>query len=383
EGYSNLGFAPGGEDPRFTASKFRMTMETGPGVSTKWKFVFKPQFTKLWGLTEQMPYQIGEGQRPTSGGVWDTRFDVHNAYIDWRPNDTWGFLIGRQTISYGDQLIIGALEWHNVGRAFDAVKLEFSYSDDVKVDVFYSDVVNNGVSSTGDGNSTFFGAYSPNKFGAFFRNTDLYFLYKRDHTQVIRDDHYDVWALGGRVKSKEGIYDHRIEATFEGAKVKGEDRNGEYQFDAEVGLQIKPIKTRLSVEYFQASKDYDQFYPTAHKWLGFADQFGRRNIKGFRVGLIPKITNKLKARLDFHAFYRTDNDAPTYNLLGKAYKDSVGDESEDYALATEFDIKVFYDVYKNLRVEGGFAYVMPKGYMESLGRDEDVLWGYLSMAANF
>ncbi|RLA67377.1 MAG: hypothetical protein DRQ88_03460, partial [Epsilonproteobacteria bacterium] len=40
EGYSNLGFAPGGEDPRFTASKFRMTMETGPGVSTKWKFVF-------------------------------------------------------------------------------------------------------------------------------------------------------------------------------------------------------------------------------------------------------------------------------------------------------------------------------------------------------
>ncbi len=388
EGFGNFGFSDNDDkgDHRFTSSKFRLTLTTGQAVSKKWKIVFMPQYVKLWGLKEFVGTATNEnGPRITSGSVWDSRFDVHAAYIDWRPNEKWTFQIGRQIISYGDQLIIGALEWNPYGRAFDAVRVKFNYPSG-HVDFYWGDVQIHTANRNDSGNFNYLGLYSPNDFGAYLRNTDFYVMWKKDHSSILRSEHLDTWAYGVRVKSKEGIYDYRIELTGEKAKVKEQYRNFEYQTDIEVGFQIKAIKTRLALEYFRASKDYDQFYPTAHKWLGYGDQFGRRNIQGFRVGLKPKITNNLFFTLDYHAFYRVDNTAPAYKLSGATpYGD--GSENDSFGLANEFDIKIYWDVYDNYRIELGYAFVAPNGYLDGVSngsggvRNENVNWAYLSFEA--
>lgn len=384
EGYSNFGFADSDKgDIRFTSSKFRLTATTGDAISKKWKIIFMPQFVKIWGLKEWVGSGANQNSpRTTSGFVWDSRFDVHAAYIDWRPSKKWTIQVGRQIISYGDQLIIGALEWNPYGRAFDALRLKFNYPKG-SVDFWWGDVQIESYLKQGDGNFNYFGLYSPNKFGAFLRNTDFYVMWKKDHIDS-RNQHKNTLAYGARVKSKENWYDHRIEFTGQKAKVNEQDRNFEYQVDLEFGFQIKPISTRLAVEYWRASKDYDQFYPTAHKFLGYADQFGRRNIQGFRVGVKPKLAKNLFFTLDYHAFFRADNTASAYRLSGaSAY--GTGTESDEYALADEVDLKIYWDVYKNFRIEGGYAFVNPKGYMSSLetgsdeARNQNVNWAYISV----
>ena len=111
EGYGNFGFSHDDDkgDHRFTSSKFRLTMTTGKDISRKWKIVFMPQYVKFWGLKEFVgvgsdPTKPENEGRATSGTVWDSRFDVHAAYIDWRPSEKWTFQIGRQIISYGDHI---------------------------------------------------------------------------------------------------------------------------------------------------------------------------------------------------------------------------------------------------------------------------------------
>jgi hypothetical protein len=386
EGYGNFGFAETDKgDHRFTSSKFRLTTTTGKAISKKWRIVFMPQFVKFWGLKEW----VGSGKdsndpRTTSGTTWDTRFDVHNAYIEWTPSEKWTIQVGRQILSYGDQLIIGALEWNPWGRAFDAIRFKYHYPAG-SVDLWWGDVQFESITKEGDGDFNYFGLYSPNKFGAFFRNTDFYVMWKRDHTGP-RTDHDSTWAYGVRIKSKEKWFDHRIEITGEDAKVDEENYGFEYQVDIELGFQIKAIKTRIAIEYWRASKDFDQFYPTAHKWLGYADQFGRRNIQGFRVGVRPKLAKNLFFTLDYHAFYRVDNTAPAWVLTaGKPY--GKGSESDSYTLADEVDLKIYWDVYHNFRIEAGFAHANPKGYLNATTTDsgeprtKGVNWAYLSVEA--
>src|SRR5438477_12344041 len=48
--------------------------------------------------------------------------------------------IGRQELIYGDERLIGAFDWNNVGRVFDAAKVRYEVPD-FWVDLFVSRVV--------------------------------------------------------------------------------------------------------------------------------------------------------------------------------------------------------------------------------------------------
>jgi hypothetical protein len=65
------------------------------------------------------------------------------------------------------------------------------------------------------------------------------------------------------------------------------------QYDIELGYALLFKNSRLSAEYFSVSEDFNQLFPTAHKWLGYAGLFKRQNIKGFagRCGNIRKLKN--------------------------------------------------------------------------------------------
>lgn len=386
EQFDNFGFSSERGEYAYTGSKFRLNIESGKSISNKWKLVVTPQFVKYFGVPELVPTSTSTNTSfPTSGSVFDTRFDIHQALIDYFPVESFEIKLGRQIISYGDQLLISALEWNNVGRVFDALRFNYFYNAG-HTDFFISSLIDQVLYSEGPSDFYFTGLYSSNDFGDFFKNTDFYLIYKRD--EILKSNLAYAGALGTRVKSKEGRLDHRVEVTLENVENNSDKFNGQYQFDIEVGYELNSISTRFSLEYFQSSKMFDQFFPLVHGYLGFADQFGRRNIKGMVVGARPKFSDTIRARLDFHIFRRTDNTQPIYLLNGKTPYDPTGG-SDSYDVAKEVDLVFYWDLDPGINLEVGISYVNPGSYMDSLKdqsgnfRNQDVAFGYLALETKF
>ena len=76
-------------------------------------------------------------------GVFRDGFDLRQAYTQiGSEKSPVALTVGRQVLAYGDQRLVGALNWTNTSRAFDAVKLQFR-GDGARVDVFSAQVVQN------------------------------------------------------------------------------------------------------------------------------------------------------------------------------------------------------------------------------------------------
>lgn len=309
--------------------------------------VFTPQFTRILGDQNYVPSGAAANtQTVTSGATTDPMFSVHEAYANYHPNDFFAFKAGRMILSYGDELVIGALDWNNTGRSFDAFKTRFTYGLGW-TDVFASKITENNSTSTVKGDVNFYGIYNSFNVADFMKNLDVYGLSRADSsagpTSVTS-------ALGVRAASKVEAIDYRAEYTKEFGNAFTETSNA--QMDAEVGYTFEhSLKPRFSLEYFTAGKTYDQLYPTAHKWLGYADVLGRRNISGFVIHSEAQVLESLKAKLDFHSFNRVDSAAPVYKASGSAFGTATGSASN--SVGSEFDLTMIYQASKDLKFTGG------------------------------
>src|SRR6266568_342725 len=73
------------------------------------------------------------------GAEGDDNFDLRQGYIQLGPK--WlNATVGRQTLVYGDERLVGMSDWNNFGRTFDAVKLHYEKAK-LSVDVFSASVV--------------------------------------------------------------------------------------------------------------------------------------------------------------------------------------------------------------------------------------------------
>ena len=61
---------------------------------------------------------LGDDRRPDPE---TDRFDLHQAYIGFgnRKESPFSLKVGRQELSYGDERLVGAFDWNNIGRVFD------------------------------------------------------------------------------------------------------------------------------------------------------------------------------------------------------------------------------------------------------------------------
>src|SRR3989338_5385126 len=101
--------------------------------------------------------------------------DLHQGYIDFVKinGSPISLRLGRQELSYGDERLVGAFGWSNVGRHFDAGKVQLEW-DQVWVDVFAS------WNERAGGNEYFGGIYSSWKVRPEM-TLDLYSLLLRDN----------------------------------------------------------------------------------------------------------------------------------------------------------------------------------------------------------
>ncbi len=83
---------------------------------------------------------IGDDRIPPPQG--DGPFDLHQGYVKLGGTQTLpvSLKVGRQELSYGDERLIGAFDWDNIGRTFDAAKLHYEQGQ-FWVDAFSGRVV--------------------------------------------------------------------------------------------------------------------------------------------------------------------------------------------------------------------------------------------------
>lgn len=327
------------------------------------RIFLQPQFSKNFGEPVVMAAStITNTVQNTSGTTVDTTFTVHQGYLEYSINDQAKVVLGRQVLSYGDELVIGALDWNNVGRSFDGGKAKLQYSLGWTDFVYFKLTDNNVTTTSSGGDINLFGIYNSFDFGSYLKSFDLYYFQKDDDSQFVSKK---LFASGARAASQIDGLDYRVEFTTEWGSIVSDSAQA-YQYDAEVGYKLieEALKPRLSAELFWAGKDYDQLYPTTHKWLGFADVFGRKNISGWAAHLNFIPYENFTALVDYHSFRRTSVDSTAFKTNGStAIGTTTASASQD--LGYEVDCTLKYKTSKSLIISGGYSFFSPGEYLKS------------------
>ena len=110
----------------YTGQKVQFGMTKTFNQNIKAKILF--QDARVWG---------GEkgAEHGANTAVSGQTTDIREAWVEYKTSDGFSAQAGRQTLVYGDQRLLGALEWSTTGRSFDGIRLKYE-SDMFKSHVF-------------------------------------------------------------------------------------------------------------------------------------------------------------------------------------------------------------------------------------------------------
>lgn len=332
---------------------------------------FTPQFSRTLGeQTTGFTTNTATGiPSQSSGSTVDPALGVHEAYVNYQPNEDFSLKGGRQVLSYGDELIIGALEWNNVGRSFDAFKARYSYAGGFS-DLFFSKIIdNNTVTPNNGGDVNLYGFYNSFDLGEAAKSVDAYIFWKQDSSTTPTSavgtlaPTTNLGLFGLRAASHIRSLDYRIEGTIETGSAVDQGK-GAQQIDGELGYSFESsLKPRLAAGYFYAGRNYNQLYPTTHKWLGYADVVGRRNIRGFAVHASAAMSDDFGVKIDFYSFSRASNSSPAYKKLDTTKAIGTASGSSSKALGLEWDVTLTYKLSKPVTLLAGASYFRSGSYI--------------------
>jgi hypothetical protein len=364
--------------------------------------------------------EIG-GSRPNEVGVLgaegDDTFDVLKAYIqagDLKKGVS--ATLGRQFLSYGDQRLIGPLEWLNGARTFDAIKLRYAQPA-WSLELFTASPVNfkdhmwnqsDFLDNDEVRNSILSGAYfSMPTLVPWQSVTDLYVFHKMEDKTVgaaaagppvgaVGDSNF--WTLGMLMKGdpkKLNGWDYSMEMAYQFGKAADLDHSafaGNWGF----GYNFKhPWKPRLGVQYSFASGDsnpldgdsetFQNLYPTNHLFYGYMDTASWQNIHNPEVNFSIMPTPKLKLMLDYHAFWNETNSDLWYraNAVTPVRAPAAAAAATDNFRGHEIDLTATYKLNPHVGFMAGYSLFIAGNYLAQTGASDNAHFGYVQVQIDF
>jgi hypothetical protein len=319
--------------------------------------------------------------------------DLHQGFVEVKKlfADELSLKVGRMELIYGNERTIGAVGWHNVGRAFDAALVRFS-TPSYTVDLFgatlaevqnYAPVATPAaVSSLPDFGADLFGAYANFNLLQGYR-TDAYFLSHFDRNQTVSGkSDLKRYTIGSYLKGKSNAIDVEAEAAYQTGERRGIDIDA-YMVTAGAGYSFEnsPL-SRLGIGYEVLSgtsqsstkyKSFDSPFHTGHKFYGFMDYFisvpAQTNNRGL-VDLLARATFSLQEHLTTNIWFHHFSYARSQN----------GEKT----LGQELDIVTLYRYNKSLSFECGVSAFLPTHLMRTrFGGASTAFWGYLTAHVTF
>ena len=355
----------------------------------------------------------------SSGSEGDDLFELRQVWMEFGNalSHPLTLKIGRQTLSYGDERLLGVSDWNNLSRVFDAAKLRWE-AKNWSVDLFSASLVDN--TDRGQFNQSDFlngrernrgemlnGVYGSTKaFG--LQTTDLYVLHLH---QEVGGGNTNFYTCGTRVKSNPGAFSS---AKADGKKKPvGFDYSGEFAFQTGKLNKLGVVKNlqafalnagggftfdapgtpRLGLAYSYATGDknsadskwdgFQNLYPTNHKFYGQFDAFSWQNMHDMEVNFKVTPVKNVTIKAELHAFWlATTNDywyrASTSTLRSVSAAGGAG----SYA-GSEADLTATWNVTKPVAVEAGYSRFVAGSYLKDTGAHSNADFGYLQLKVTF
>ena len=408
------------------------------GYTDKWWSAYVEARSSIVGGDERLSYfanplPAGTKNRKGSSPESDT-LDLHQAYITVGNHKEFplSLKIGRQELSYGEERLVGAFAWNNIGRVFDAAKLRWQ-NEWFAADFFAGQVVipEDDRFNVSNDHDLFSGVYATSQ-KISHHLLDLYFLARNADEHAIADEPSpqfpqpsarDIYTVGLRFKSKPGEvgnWDYSLESAYQFGNF--QDRRlglsaprltqdawmmvlqGGYTFNDAWGTP------RLGLEYSYASGDsnvhdkthgtFENLFPTNHKFYGYMDFISLQNIHDLRGEFTIKPHPRVSLALEGHGFWLADTHDNFYNVggaprggatLGANVGNGNGygvNPSYSNFVGTEMDVIAGFAVNKFTQLEAGYGHFFAGDYInQSLAASSrgsrDANFFYLQLSVNF
>jgi Alginate export len=351
--------------------------------------------------------------------------DLHQAYlqIDNVLTRSLSLKVGRQELSYGNERLIGAFDWDNVGRSFDGIKAVYA-KDSWSADLFATRVADltgfffpiprvseQPLSSVDDDDDVeldpllfsddqdLYGAYLK-----FFKDNpkyklELYGLFLRDGSFIRgetgrgRGSSSLIYTMGTRqeVNFDSGIY-YEGEVAFQTGN-RGRDDHRALALAARLGKNFKISRSpRFGFEYDFAtgddnfmdgeSREFINLFADNHTHYGYIDYLGWRNMHDFKLSFGFNPASKLSFNADYHKFLLHKasgrwSDAAGFNL-GFSRNGNFGRE-----IGQELDFTLRFPYKEHLNFLTGYSLFMPGRFAKLTRSSEFSHFSYIQTRINF
>jgi hypothetical protein len=332
--------------------------------------------------------------------------------------------IGRQELIYGDERLIGAADWNNIGRVFDAAKLRYAVSG-LWVDAFVSRPVvpKDNVFDTSNDYDFFSGLYASSAKLLPWQETQVYFLARNTShgspnfetgALVPLPSPRDIYTIGFRFKSLPGKlagWDYTLEVDYQFGRyltvtgaapraVVGRNLDHEaYAAHLDGGYTWSKAwaAPRLGFEFNYASGDsnskddkhetFDTLYPSTHLFSGIMDFFSMQNMTDVGIFGSIKPAPKLTVTTSYRAFWLANTSDSFYLGNGAPRAGGTAGAHNGYAInpnygsyvGSEVDLILNYAFTSYASIQGGFGHFFVGDYVkESLSAP-----GFGSADANY
>jgi hypothetical protein len=334
------------------------------------------------------------------GPPFEDTIDMRQAYIEFGKAESPSVLlrVGRQELVFGEQRLIGHLNWTNTARSFDAARLTLQRGN-YKVDVFSASVVNlrEGTANKSSGGNALHGAYGsitkviPN---ATLEPFAFWRLARGTKTEAGLPGNTGRWVYGFRFVGKlPANFDYNVEMAGQSGSI-GVDDIRAMASHAALGYTLAGIKNkpRLVAEYNYATGDntpgdgvqetFDQLYPTGHDKLGLGDQVGWKNIHDVRAAIEYKATSKITLTGAYHSWWLASRTDALYNAAGASIV-KVSDGSAGRHVGQEADIQMTYALNAATSIGAGYANIFPGTFLKNATPGKQYRLPYVMLTYSF
>jgi len=372
------------------------------------------------------PAVPGTVKKLGNGPESDT-IDLHQAYVTIGNHKEFpvSLKVGRQELSYGEERLVGAFAWNNIGRAFDAVKLRWQ-NEWFGADFFASHPVipEDGKFDEENSHDWFSGVYATsmkipkNILDVYFlsRNTDRQAINIVASPQFGQPTARDIYTVGGRLKSKPGEignWDYSLEGAYQfgdfaATATSARLAQDAYMFVVQGGYTFADLwaTPRLGVEFDYSSGDgnskdgahgtFENLFPTNHKFYGSMDFISLQNIEDAGVNLAFKPTPRMSVAFMGNAFWLADTHDAFYNVAGGARGTAATPTGTGYGInpsygnfaGSELTAVAGYALTRNAQIEAGFGHFFTGNYIDQSLRapafgSKDANYVYIQTSINF
>lgn len=276
---------------------------------------------------------------------------------------------GRQELLFGSQRLVSPLIWSNTRRTFDGGRLTWDTGNDYVVDAFWTRPVRVFASDydSPNQNQQFFGTYIAN---ASLENSQLdsYYL-------GLLDDFIDerVHTLGQRVSGGVDSYLWDLEYAYQfGEYRNGNDISAAFT-TAGLGYKFAGDWKPVVWSYYDwasggdgVNTGFNQLFPLGHKYLGFMDLYGRRNIQDANMTFAVSPTKKFSTLLWYHYFFLNSNGDGPYTVVNTPFNPGGTVGSRD--LGHELDVLGTYRITPHSELLLGYSHYFTGRYYETSRR---------------